>query len=370
MDTQNSANANVLILSPDPTVHGGVSTFIELMKSCYKNTNASSIWVGSIQNVSESKLSVIARLMWIPIQVAFYALFKKPDAIHLNPSLDWKSVIRDGLIIFALRITGYKKIIVFFHGWQPQIIKAIDNSGLLKLITKWLLNGTARILVLSPEFKEDLKRIGVEETKIKTTTTMFDGRALLNSVDDKRTGRNILFMSRFVKEKGIFELVDGFAAICSKYPDVTLIMAGDGEELVKLKNHAKNLGLSERIHFAGYIGGNEKYKLLNNCTIYALPTYYNEGMPVALLEAMGAGKPVLTSNVASIPYIIKDQENGIMLDIINSSTVAEALDFLLSNDELCIKIGEKNKVYAWDNFESNKVTQKIEALYSEVRNQV
>ena len=121
--------------------------------------------------------------------------------------------------------------------------------------------------------------------------------------------------------------------------------------------------------FPGYVGGTEKFKWLRSCTLYALPTYYPEGMPVALLEAMGAGKPLLTGRAGVIPHIIADPENGVVLDKVTADTVEAALRRMLGDPDYCREAGKRNAAYAWKRFEAASVTAEIEALYREIARQ-
>lgn len=358
-----------LILSPNPRVHGGVSTFIELMKTHLKQTRAYPIWVGSIQGEKEFIVFQLLRLMYVPLKTIFKVLIIRPDVLHINPSLDWKSVVRDGLILLALRLIRYKTVLVYFHGWEPRVEQQIAASAWMRKVFIWLLNGTAKVLVLSPEFKDALVRMGLPEAKVDTTRTMFDGDAIEAAPHEMPERPNVLFMSRFVRAKGIFELLEGYARVAADFPTLDLILAGDGPDASDLKERAAALGLEKRIFFPGYVTGAQKFAMLNACTVYALPTYFPEGMPVALLEAMGAGKPLLTAKTGVIPYIIKQPENGVVLGQVTAEAVANSLREMLGDAEYCKKVGEHNRVYAWQTYEAAEVTANIETIYAGIAEQ-
>ena len=156
------------------------------------------------------------------------------------------------------------------------------------------------------------------------------------------------------------------ARIAGEFPDVDLVMAGDGPENEGLKSRVAALGLQGRVAFPGYAQGAEKARLLHACTIFALPTWEGEGMPIALLEAMGAGKPLLTAKAGAIQYIVSDPENGVILDEVSEGSVEAGLRRLLSDHNYCNETGCRNKTYAWERFEAEKVTADIEALYHEI----
>jgi glycosyltransferase involved in cell wall biosynthesis len=358
----------VLVISPNPKVHGGVSTFVELMKEHLKNCRVTSFWVGSISGEKESASEVILRFFTSPFRVACIVARGKFDVVHINPTFNAKSLPRDGFILLLLRLMNYRNVLVYFHGWQRSVENRVKRAPPLRMLTAWLLNGAARVTVLGPHFKKGLEEMGVDSHRIICTRTMFDG-AMLKKADSVASAdrRTILFMSRFDREKGVYELLDAFARLAAEFPDMDLIIAGDGEEMAGMKARAAQHGLSGRVSFPGYVTGDEKWRMLKACAIYALPTYMRtEAMPVALLEAMGAGKPVLAGPAGSIGTIISDPENGVYLPVVSTDTVEAGLRRLLSNPQLCQDIHRHNISYAWKNFEAAAVTAGIEAMYREI----
>ncbi len=91
--------------------------------------------------------------------------------------------------------------------------------------------------------------------------------------------------------------------------------------------------LGDRFYYGGVISGAEKEKALEEADIFLLPSRYGEGLPMAMLEAMAAGCVVVASEMASIGAVIKDGENGFMIEPNNVSQLAEKLKFLLSGEE-------------------------------------
>ena len=257
-----------------------------------------------------------------------------------------------------LRIMGVKNVLVYFHGWQNSLAEKLEQP-ILKQFFAFVLNGTACIMVLSANFKTQLVKLGVKSDKIIVTRTMFDDE-LFDEISATPLP-HILFLSRFEKSKGVYELIAAFEQISNEFPELELIMAGDGSENDNLRMLAKP---NNKIKFIGYIEGKEKAELLLSCKIFVLPTYFPEGMPVAILEAMRAGKPILTSKAGGITENIT-AENAIMLDKITTDTVANGLRKLLKDQNLCQKMGENNLAYS-KNFSAKVVSKEIEKLYEQI----
>lgn len=363
---------SVLMLSPPSNVKGGVTTFAETVISNLQNCKVTKLANGSNEEGKESKFSSFLRILSTPIKLVREMRAHRYEIIHINPSLSYKSVVRDCLLLFAARLAGFRNVLFYIHGWDQPLADKIAGTLGVRQFFVWLMNGTARIMVLSPDFREFLVMIGVKPEKVITTRTMFDGSILAKTDEpaepSARARRNILFMSRFIKDKGVYELVRAYARIAVEFGDVDLIMAGDGEECASLKEEVMREGLQSRVTFTGYVKGAEKARLLKECYIYTLPTYMKgEGMPIALLEAMAAGKPIICGNEGGIKYIISDPENGIIIKGITVDSVEAALRKMLNDPDYCRECGKHNESYAWGTFEARQVViNEIQSQYKAI----
>jgi glycosyltransferase involved in cell wall biosynthesis len=209
--------------------------------------------------------------------------------------------------------------------------------------------------------------MGFMEDRIALFSTMFDGSRLRCSDSERQSGgANILFLSRFVPEKGIYELLEGFSEIVREFPDARLVMAGGGPEEANAAQWVREHRLTDSVVFPGYIKGEEKADALLKSNLFILPTYYGEGCPNAILEAMGAGLPVITTHAGGIPDVVADGVNGILLEAVTSNAVADAMRRLLVNTELCDRMSRENKITAWERYESAVVTKRLEKIYKEL----
>jgi len=276
-----------------------------------------------------------------------------------------KALLRDGLFIITLNTLGLEKIIVFFHGWGESEAMLIQRSRVIKFLFSQTFGKAKLILVLASSFKNSLINMGVEADKVRVMTTMFDGSIFEGVSRDKRREKTLIFLSRFIREKGVYELLEAFALIAKEFPESVLILAGDGPERVGIKRWIERHGMAGRVRLPGYVRGKRKAQLLMNGSIFVFPTY-GEGCPVSLLEAMAAGLPVITTPVGGIRDIFVNNENGILLDTVSPERIAMAIETLYNDAILMNKIEVNNRSKAWKNYEANIVTQKIEAIYNEI----
>lgn len=359
----------ILILSKDLYAEGGVANFVRMLMACSKENiewdhfsignrdGSAGIFPGSCLAIRDSFL------LTRRVNRELY------DCIHINPSLNARSLLRDGLFLFVLSISRYKNIIVFFHGWEDETETRLNKNKIFRSLFKKSLSLVSIILVLGERFKKSLTDMGVPQEKIRFMTNFFDG-SIFNGVkrQAKSNGKSILFLSRFAKEKGVFETLEAFNLLSSEFPDAKLVFAGDGPEKRSMKKKVEEYGIESRVEFVGYVRGASKAQVLLDSDIFILPTY-GEGCPVALLEAMAAGLPIITCPVGGISDIFVDGENGIFLPKLSPSDIAYSIRYLLQNPSLRSSISENNRQYAWENFEVNLVTRKLEKIYAEVVSQ-
>ena len=357
----------VLVFCRDLRWGGGVVNFTGTMLKRFSSSIISQQFVIGKRFENGISLLQLFHPLIDSVRLAYYLKKNWPDCIHLNPSLNTKSLLGNGLYLLVLALFRYRNILIFFRGWDPVVAKTIKKNFLLRQIFLFIFDRSVVTLVLGSVFKTELVGLGVDDSKVRVITTMFDGELYKNAIWKKENRiKKILFLSRFVKKTGGVETVDAFAKISKKYPDGELIMAGDGPEKGVIVKRARKLGVTHRVQFPGYLKSNNKISKLLESDIFVFPTYYGEGCPNALLEAMAAGMGLITTRVGGIPDIVHHGENGLLLDSTNPSDIATAIERLLDNQEFFCRISENNRKIAWKNYEASLVTAKIEKIYWEV----
>ena len=215
-------------------------------------------------------------------------------------------------------------------------------------------------IVLAQHFKDKLLKYGFRNRILLTTTKVDD--AFFGNYDvikdrdyDKK---NILFLARIVNTKGIYETVDTYALLKSKYKELTLTIVGDGPELDTLKKYVESKGLQD-ICFRGRLEGESianEYKTAN----YFLFPSYGEGMPAVVLEAMAFGLPVFTRKVGGLVDFFEDGKMGYITDSLDPKDFAEAMIPYLNDNELARKVSLHNAQYAKKNFMASQVAKELE----------
>lgn len=144
--------------------------------------------------------------------------------------------------------------------------------------------------------------------------------------------RHILFLGRLGKRKGTYDLLKAIQALDETIPkDYLFDLCGDGE-IEQTKNIILQYGIADRISHLGWIDGKQKAEIMKNSCISVLPSY-NEGLPMSILESMACGIPCLTTNIASIPEIIINGENGYLVEPGDIESFVNRLKDLVLNNK-------------------------------------
>ena len=260
------------------------------------------------------------------------------DIVHINPSLNLKSFLRDGLLVYQAKLKRLP-VLVFFHGWRKDFEQLVTNKffGFFKKT----FGKADAFIVLSGEFKKALKEWGVTQPIYVGTTAVDESLLKGFSISDKlehvkKTSQiKILFLARLQREKGIFETVDAVSNLIQKGLPVSLSVAGNGPIFKELGSYIRSKNLArDHVRMLGEVRGQEKVNVFNEHDIYCLPTYYGEGLPTSVLEAMAFGLPVITRPVAGLADIFQDGKMGFLCRGKTPAEIAGALEKLIQDRHL------------------------------------
>jgi glycosyltransferase involved in cell wall biosynthesis len=145
-------------------------------------------------------------------------------------------------------------------------------------------------------------------------------------------------VGRMVWEKGPQYLIEAARDVIHDFPDTIFILIGDGPQRLQFQQMARSLGIERQVIFAGY--RSDMPEVLASLDVVALPSL-REAMPMSVMEAMAAGRPVIGTRVGAIPAMIADGKTGLLVDPGNPAQLREALVRLLANAKLRGDLGEQ-----------------------------
>jgi len=172
-------------------------------------------------------------------------------------------------------------------------------------------------------------------------------------------------VASLVAHKGHKYLLEAAAYVKNNFrPKVKFILAGDGVLRKELEEYARKLGLAQEVEFRGVVG--DIPRLLASLDVVALVSSEREGLGIALIEAMAAGKPVIGTHIGGIPEVIQDGENGLLVAPKDSLALAKAIILLLGDNQKAKAMGERGKTIVRERFSFSAMIGQMEDLYQDL----
>ena len=261
---------------------------------------------------------------------------QQTDIIYIHLS-DGGSLLRKA-IIALIALIFHKPVLMHTHGAEfhvtyshlPQLAKQCLN-----VIFRWC-NG---FIVLSNTWKDFyVLNLGLNQEQVFVLPNPTE---LPEQIPQRLNVSKVtlLFCGRVGERKGTFDLIKAFAKLPQEIQNHSqLTIAGDGD-LQTARNFVEKFNLTAYINFVGWVNSEDRDKLLAKADIFILPSY-NEGLPMAILEAMGWGLPVITTPVGGIPELVIPGKNGLLITPGDIQELSQAMQSLIKNETLRLSLGK------------------------------
>ena len=226
------------------------------------------------------------------------------------------------------------------------------------LILKMLNRATA-ITVVSNNLKNELINHKINSDKITVIPNGVDIDSF--KIQDKNMCRErlgikslepmVLYVGRLSEEKNIKSLIIAAEKLITKGNSFNLYIVGDGPLDAELKALSKQLKIEKHVHFVGKVDHSEISTWMSSTDFFSLPSI-REGCPNVILEALGCGRPVISSNVGAIPDVVNEQ-SGILFDPNNIEEIVSSFMQAFSRSWDEVKITDSIKKLTWENAAKN-----------------
>ncbi|MDO9694265.1 MAG: glycosyltransferase family 4 protein [Candidatus Latescibacteria bacterium] len=202
------------------------------------------------------------------------------------------------------------------------------------LIEKGILDGERVIVVHN----------GVEFPDGATALSRSDLRKQFSFPEDSLV---VVTAARLAPPKGLSVLLESLATLSCRHPALRCLILGDGELRSQLEATAHDLGIEKTIVFAGAV--DDVMAMLPACDLFVLPSLW-EGLPVALVEAMGMGLPVVATEVGGTPELVNDGTTGLLVRPGDTAMLAAAIDRLIIDEPLRRSLAKAGRRHVRNNF--------------------
>jgi glycosyltransferase involved in cell wall biosynthesis len=186
----------------------------------------------------------------------------------------------------------------------------------------------------------------------------------------ERAPDRVVCVASLFEKKGHLDLIDALALLAERRPGVVLDLVGDGPERDRIVQRARARGVGERVSLLGARPSEEVGATLARARAFALPAIRlpsgrMEGIPVALMEAMASGVPVVATRISGIPELVQDGVTGILVEPHDPEALAAALDSLLSDDPLAAELALNARRLVERSFNLEIEAQRLGDLFAE-----
>ncbi|MBQ9465677.1 MAG: glycosyltransferase family 4 protein [Muribaculaceae bacterium] len=344
----------VLMVGPDhSSPRGGVAMFINNIEILVFDGKMKSI----ANSCKGSKLKKVWVMLLAWIKMFFTLLFNREiKIVHINTSSNnsfWRTVYFVKLAKFFNRI-----VILHVHGGE---FGKFYHSYVSKV--RPVLDTCDGLIVLSKSWRDVFKNEIGYDKPIWVVNNVIAKPTLKESENDGLI--HILFLGFIRIEKGVFELLEATTLIKDKLAgkaQIHICGVGCEEKMAMLKAMISDLDIDEVVKYEGWVDGNKKIALLNQCQIYVLPSHV-EGLPVSILEAMSYGLAIVATPVGAIPEIVKNEENGYLVAVKDVCALSNAILTLVEDADKRYAYGEQSKRIA-DNYLPSQVKRQLLTIYN------
>jgi glycosyltransferase involved in cell wall biosynthesis len=243
------------------------------------------------------------------------------------------------------------------------------------LAERLLMSGTASVVVVAESVRDFyIRQVHADPAKVDVIHNAVDWATLRTTMSRDETRRSlgvpidvpvIAVIGRLSEQKGHTYLLDALAHT-SGLADVHAVFAGDGDLRDSLRARASALGLSARVHLVGV--RRDVGNLLNAIDVFVLPSLW-EGLPLALLLAMGAGVPVVATTVSGVPEVVETGRTGLLVPPGESAELGRAVSLLITDPALRRRLAEAARDEVLPRFGVDAWVDSVVALYDRLLNE-
>ncbi|MGH7171129.1 MAG: glycosyltransferase family 4 protein [Gemmataceae bacterium] len=274
---------------------------------------------------------------------------------------DYKS----NLLGLILRRFWPMRLVTTVHGW----VRHTRRTPLYYWIDRLCLPHYERVICVSEDLQQRCLEYGVPPERCVLIDNAIDtvefSRRLPVAEAKQRLGISpgrfvIGAVGRLSEEKGFDILIRSVAGLLKQGLEADLLIIGDGEQQPQLQALIAELGVGDHVRLLGFRA--DTIELYQAMDVFALSSY-REGLPNVLLEAMALEVPVIATRIAGIPQLIRDGENGLLVEPGQSESLAHAISRLCDDSALRTRLSQAGRRTVETNYSFEIRMRKIRALY-------
>jgi len=336
----------ILMLAPPPGIHGPLPKLLPHLVAALRASKCEVTlepW-GRRREGERVHHKIAQRLA--DIRRVRRTLRQQPfDLLVVQTAHDWATLSRDIPLLLGTRALCRRSVLHFHGSWCDRLVA--PGHVAFKLASAVLLRLSDAALVLSSEEKRQWQSF-YPRGRFHQVCNPLPAVAPLDPTPERsRLGLPtddpvVLFVGRLIEDKGIREVLAILPQLLARVR-VHLLVVGEGPLDGELRRCAGQAGVEQRVTMAGYLEGDALHAAYQLADVFVLPTRAAEGFPLAILEAMASGLPVVTTPIRGMADHLRENVNALFVQPRDPGALAAALIRLLSDPQLRARMGQANR---------------------------
>jgi glycosyltransferase involved in cell wall biosynthesis len=344
------------MIGADPRGQGGIAAVASLLEQSGLFASCNIRYLASHSTGGRRKKLLIAMRAWFTFVASI--LMGRVGLLHVHMASRasfWRK-----FAFIAVAYCARVPVVIHLHGGEFHVFYGAESSRVVRRVIRGVFERADKVVVLSAWWQEWVKSTFSRANVV----TLYNPAPLPVRSIDPRDCATLLFLGRIGKAKGVFDLLEAISRLADRYPQVKLLLCGDGD-LAEAQAVSTRLGINARVAFMGWVQGAAKATLLRTATVFVLPSY-NEGLPMSVLEAMSYGMPIIASRVGGVPEAIDNEMDGLLIKPGDVDALTASLNRLLADKGLRHRLGEAARSKVERAFSIDVVAPKIKEIYAQL----
>jgi glycosyltransferase involved in cell wall biosynthesis len=346
---------SVLMVGTDLRSIGGISTVVRGYIDAGLFDRIDCTYVATHRSGSNWRKLFVALTGWMRVLVRLYTL----DAPLVHVQLSSRASFWRKAVVCLLARLARRPYLLHVHGSEFADFYQ-ECSPARRRIVRTVLAGATLVLALSEAWRATLQQISPRaRIEVLMNAVPLPPPDALPAPSRRPT---LLFFGEIARHKGVFGLAQAFARVADELPELRLIYAGTGSGVEETRRLIEQFRLGDRVKFTGWLQAERKRATLAGATIFVLPSFV-EGMPMALLEAMSFGLPVIATPVGGVPEIVTHGHDGLLVPAGDVGALAAAIARLTNDPELRQRLGRAARDTVAKRFSLDSAVERLLGIY-------
>jgi glycosyltransferase involved in cell wall biosynthesis len=328
--------------------------------------------------VAQSRVSFLGRFARVAVMANYLeaqyravmaqARVRSTDVIHAH----W-AIPTGPAAVMAARKLGVPSVITMHGGdvyVNPEQGYDFPTRWYVRPALRWTLRHADALTAITEDCRQHALRAGAPAERIRLVFNGTDLRRFSpeenGSRGDMQFGPHMIFACRqLFPRKGIRFLLEAAAQLKPRFPDLKVVLAGDGFERPQLARLAGDLGIAQDVTFLGWVPNTDLPPYYRAAAVSVIPSL-EEGFGIPAAEAMGCEVAVVASDAGGLPEVVEDGVTGLVVPRGDSGALAKAIGTLLQDPERRRVMGQAGRLRALRLFDWDRSAEQFEQLYREI----